>query len=321
MKFLFLTDTHFRALAPRWRKDDFLAALEAKVRAVSYIAHKEGVTAVFHGGDLFDSPQPGYALALRVYQILIEAFEGLPLYVLPGNHDVIGYNSSPEVLNRTALGLGAGLGIYRILREEPVTFPAPDGKTIAVTGAPFHAEMDRREALLDYSPKERFGDLCVHIVHGMLLPRPFHPDVPFTPFSAIEDTLADLIFVGHYHEGFKAQKVGRARVYNPGAIARLTREERPIQIYLFDDQGNVEPRTLPYAPCDTIADPSWEATPKTSEALSRFIDRLSQTQRTPGQSALQVLEHVARMLSADPLVFERARALLAATTEKEGELP
>ncbi|MBT9258229.1 MAG: metallophosphoesterase family protein [Clostridiales bacterium] len=321
MKFLFLTDTHFRVQNPRWRKDHFLEALEAKVRTAGEIARKEDVAAVFHGGDLFDSPQPSYGLALRVYQILLEAFEDRPVYVVPGNHDVIGYNPSPDILNRTALGLGAGLGIYRILGEEPAIFKTPEGKTVAVTGAPFHADMDRRERLLDYSPKARFGDLCVHIVHGMLLPRPIHPDAPSTSFSDIEGTLADLIFTGHYHEGFAPRKAGRAMVYNPGAVARLEHESRPIQVYLFDDEGHVEARPLPFAPADTIAQPSWGEKTGASEALSRFLEGLSRTRQTPTQSAFGVLETVARELAADPLAVERAKALLSAAAEEGSDEP
>ncbi|MGE5674637.1 MAG: metallophosphoesterase, partial [Mycobacterium leprae] len=101
MKILYVTDTHLRGTTPRGRLDDLPTTLLAKLREVVGLAKTHQVTAILHGGDLFDRPDVAPAVALEYLRVLAEA--PCPVYAIPGNHDLFGFN--PETISRTMLGL------------------------------------------------------------------------------------------------------------------------------------------------------------------------------------------------------------------------
>lgn len=247
MKILFFTDTHLRGNPPEARIDDFAATVRAKLAEVVELANGLGAAAVLHGGDMFDVPEPGLGQVGEYLEILrrLEA----PLYLVEGNHDVYGHN--PATLPRTLLGLLLRLGFARLLGPEPVYLD--DGNVrVQLTGRGFHAEIDRRDPLLDYAVEKRECDVAVHVVHGMALPANraealFLP--AFTPIAAFAAaTGADYTLLGHYHFPFEAE-TARKRFLNPGSLVRLsahpTDAARTPQVLLLELEGAARHRFVP----------------------------------------------------------------------------
>ncbi|WP_194174838.1 metallophosphoesterase family protein [Desulfofundulus thermobenzoicus] len=221
MRLLYFTDTHLRGTAPAARTDDFAAAVRAKLSEVVRLANELKVSAVLHGGDLFDLPEPGLGQVGEYLEIL-RRFRA-PLYVVPGNHDAYGHN--PATLPRTLLGFLARMGLVRLLNREPVYLEG-GGVRLQLTGQGYHAGIDRRDPGPDYAVEKRDCDFAVHVAHGMLLPRSVISSAPFLPAAtaaeeALEATGADYTLAGHYHMPWEV-RIGGKVALNPGALVRLS---------------------------------------------------------------------------------------------------
>jgi exonuclease SbcC len=224
MKFLFATDTHTSGKGPSSRKDSYPMAVKRKLTELALVAQKDpNIIAVIHGGDLFDKPVVSEQLKGEVAEIIRSS--GKPWYVVPGNHDLFGYNIN--TLPQTSLGLLAKTGVVRILDRAagPVVFTDLVGTTVSFEGQEYHKDIDKRDIALDYwvSGDAQFKVL---IPHSMLLDRPYYPDVPHTLVSDLDSkTAANLILVGHYHDGYDIQRIMNSNgeetiVYNPGSMLR-----------------------------------------------------------------------------------------------------
>lgn len=216
MRLLFVTDTHLRGVTPRSRTDDFVATLKAKLREVVALAAEYQVAAVLHGGDLFDVPVPGLAAVGEFASILREI--PVPLYIVPGNHDLHGQNL--DSLARTLLGFLGRWGVVQLLDRNPVYLD--DGNVrVQLTGAPFHFAIDDGGA--DYIVKKKNCDVAIHVCHGALLDRGFGPMVKYTLIDDIASrTEADYTLCGHYHLGYEAVFREGKWFINPGALVRLS---------------------------------------------------------------------------------------------------
>ena len=331
MKLLFVTDTHQRGTTPACRKDDFPAALEAKVREVGELARRHGVRAVIHGGDLWDVPVPAVAVATRFLATWRQALGNIPLYVVPGNHDLLGHN--PQLLHRTMLGLGASLGLYAILDRTPVILEE-GGRRVQLTGQPYHWEIDRRDPVLDYVVDEPQADVAIHVAHGMLVREPLFPGAPYTPLEAIWDrTAADLTLAGHNHLGFPLTERNGRLFYNPGALSRLTADSRewgrPVQAVLIEvGPHGLDLRDLPLEsapPADEAFNPDARPDPADEERQARlrtFIEAVRHAGQRPGEDVLSLLERLAQRLDTERDVLEAARALflrVLARQQEQGE--
>lgn len=217
MRLLFLTDTHLRGAAPRNRTDDFVATLMAKLREVVQLANELSVTAVLHGGDVFDLPVPGLA-ATGEFATVLRDLEA-PLYIVPGNHDLHGQN--PATLMRTLLGFLGRWGVVRILDRTPVYLD--DGNVrVQISGAPYHFAIDDGSGD-DYIVKKQNCDVAVHVCHGALLHKSFGPMVKYTLIDDIAAvTEADFTLCGHYHLGYDDVYRDGKWFINPGALVRLS---------------------------------------------------------------------------------------------------
>ncbi len=246
MKILYLTDTHIRGTSPRSRLDDLPAALKAKLREVVALARQHKVAAILHGGDLFDRPDVAPAVALDFLRVFMDA--PCPIYGIAGNHDVYGFN--PQTVPRTMLGLFDGFRLFQLLRPGETAWIEEEGLKLQVTGQEFHAELDRRNPILDYcvvpsgqggSLHERSSaaDFAIHLTHGMLLEKAFFEGSAHTLLDAVmAHTVADVTFGGHYHPGWsKIYNVENRLFINPGALVRLGNQsadyKRPIQVVLL----------------------------------------------------------------------------------------
>lgn len=247
IRLLYFTDPHIRGSNPRARIDDFPTAMKSKLREVWKLATDYQCRAVICGGDLFDRPDPAYIVAGEFAAVLAEC--PVPLYTIPGNHEIYGYNL--DTVPRTALGLLTQIEVVQLLnRTEPVILEDDDDFAVYITGQGYHGDIDRSQA--DYQTGleiDWMGAYKVHVVHGMLVEKPLPYDVPHTVIKDLKSD-ADVILAGHEHVGFGYRATGCTLCVNPGALGRVRADMaelyRPVQVALleFMDDG-VRAKMLP----------------------------------------------------------------------------
>lgn len=238
MKLLYFTDTHIRGTSPRNRKDSFIDTIERKLIEITNLIQEHNIDFVLHGGDLFDRPDVSIAIVSRFAKTLSQI--KVPLYLISGNHDVYGHN--PNTINRTMLGLLNVLGVIHIINEEKVFLEKGDIK-VQLTGQPYIYDIDTNRDYYMLKEKNPDVDYNIHMIHGMLLERPFIKGIPYTLVDDIKDTAADITLSGHYHSGFKTMEINGKYFINPGSMVRITNSmkeiERKPKVVLIDLKENI----------------------------------------------------------------------------------
>lgn len=220
MKLLFFTDTHIRGTSPKNRKDDFVDTLEKKLYEILDIISREDIDYVLHGGDLFDRPDVSVSVVSRFAKIL-KQFK-IPIYMISGNHDIYGHN--PKTINRTMIGLLSELGILNIINQGDKVILSKNHIKVQVTGQPYVYDIDSLNYKKYYTVNnvDENVDYSIHLVHGMLLNKPFIKGIPYTLVDSIKDTLADITLSGHYHSGFSDIQIDNKYFINPGSMVRIS---------------------------------------------------------------------------------------------------
>jgi len=219
MKILFFTDSHIRGTNPKNRTDEFILTLENKFKEIVNIIENENIDYVIHGGDLFDRPDPSISIVSRFSNILKQI--KVPFYNVSGNHDIFGHN--PQTINRSMLGLLNSLDFIKILDNDRVVL-TKDNINVQLTGQPYIYNIDdpiNRKYYMVNDVDENCN-YSIHVVHGLLLDRPFIQGIPYTLIDDIKETKADITLVGHYHAGFKTTNIENKYFINPGSIVRIT---------------------------------------------------------------------------------------------------
>ncbi|WFA09745.1 metallophosphoesterase family protein [Tissierella sp. Yu-01] len=248
MKILYFTDTHIRGTNPKNRKDDFVLTLENKLCEIVDIININSIDYVIHGGDLFDRPDISISIVSRFAKILKNI--KVPFYIVSGNHDIFGHN--PQTINRTILGLLGQLDFLRVINENDKVY-LTDGKiNVQVTGQPYIYDLDNDVNKERYILKDVDSnvDYSIHVIHGMLLDKPFVKGIPYTLVDDIKDTKADITLSGHYHAGFKTIEIDNKYFVNPGSLVRITNSLREIDrkpqvvILELDDKISIKYKQL-----------------------------------------------------------------------------
>lgn len=246
MKLLFLTDTHIRGTTPKNRKDNLVETLEKKLMEIINIIQEYDIDYVLHGGDLFDRPDISVSIVSNFAAILNKF--NVPIYIVSGNHDIYGHN--PDTINRTMLGLLDALNVVTIVnRDEPI-YLSKNGIKVQLTGQSYTYNIDDRANLDNYMvsniPKD--VDYAIHMVHGMLLNKPFIKGIPYTLIDDIKETKAHITLAGHYHSGFGVVEIDGRYFVNPGSLVRITNSlseiERTPKVALINLDDTIEIKLL-----------------------------------------------------------------------------
>lgn len=223
MKILHITDSHGTAKSPEGRKDIYYIAFLRKLYELGYVIKKAGIDVVLHTGDLFHSSRVSDKFAGQVAS-MIKSW-GVPVYVVPGNHDIEGYTI--DTIDNTKLGLLAKAGVIKILdRENSVVLNCSSDNgnfTVRLSGQEYYADIDTRNKN-DFMMQEDLCDFNILGYHGTLVNRKLHPSMRFTLASDVI-TDADAILCGHLHEKYWFNIGQDTSVYNPGSMMRLDRSE------------------------------------------------------------------------------------------------
>lgn len=247
MRILFFTDTHLRGTNPKNRKDNFQDTLERKLIEVVDIINKYNIDFVIHGGDLFDRPDISLSIVSRFSKLLKSI--SVPFYIVTGNHDIFGHN--PQTINRTVLGLLNELDFLKIIDGNNKIILEKDNIKVQLTGQPYVYDIDTDKSKMKYilTTKDDDIDYAVHIVHGMLLDKPFVKGIPYTLVEDIKDTKADITLSGHYHSGFKTIEIDGKYFINPGSLVRITNSLREIdripQVAIIDFNKDINIDYIP----------------------------------------------------------------------------
>ena len=101
--------------------------------------------------------------------------------------------------------------------------------------------MNRSNYIVKDVPKD--VDYAIHMVHGMLLNKPFIRGIPYTLIDDIKDTEADITLAGHYHSGFGIINTNGKYFVNPGSLIRVTNSlteiERMPKVVIIDLNENI----------------------------------------------------------------------------------
>jgi len=234
MRFMYLTDTHCRGSSPANRKDDFVNSMYLKLDEVASLAREWEVTAILHGGDLWDSPNPSFAVA-HSFLSRLKAAE-VPIYIIAGNHDL--QRQELDTLPYTMLGIQGAFGKVRIIKAHERIYFEDQNLRVQLTGQSYHSEIDRRDPRLDYCIRKQDCDYAINLVHGTLMTEDRFPGSTHTHVSQVHETEADLTLVGHMHFGFPDYEYQGKHFLNIGALSRLINHtveiQRPVQVLLVD---------------------------------------------------------------------------------------
>lgn len=240
---LYLTDTHDRGRNPGARIDDYHRAILLKIREAIDTAIANDVDFIVHGGDWFDTPRVAYSLYNQHQRILRRAKKkGIDVYVVPGNHDLYGY--SMDTIDQTAIGALVQSGLVKLLtRKKHYVYDDVDFK-LALHGREYDKDIDK-DPVNDYYIDKK-GDYDLLFSHGMLLEKPFHPDVRYSLTKDIV-TDADVVLNGHFHPGYKLHEENDTMFGNPGSTGRdegntdnMTRMPKYAMIYVDKDGIDIE---------------------------------------------------------------------------------
>ena len=223
MKILHITDSHGTAKSPEGRKDIYYIAFLKKLYELGYVIKKAGINAVLHTGDLFHSSRVSDKFAGQVAS-MIKSW-GVPVYVVPGNHDIEGYTI--DTIDNTKLGLLAKTGVITILdRDNSVLLKCKSDYgeySVRLSGQEYYADIDTGNPN-DFMMQEDLADFNILGYHGTLVNRKLHPSMKFTLAQDVV-TDADMILCGHLHEKYWFNIGQDTSVYNPGSMMRLDRNE------------------------------------------------------------------------------------------------
>ena len=208
--------------------DTLVADGTAQLGAVIATARHEGADLLLLAGDTFEHNRLPLDLLARTAAVLEGA--GMPVVILPGNHDP----AIPEsAFHRGNLARVANVAILGITHEESVQFPALD---LEVWG---RAHRDYGNMAPLESPRARTRRWLIAMAHGHYEPKP-DPATALRPSWLISDdeiaaTRADYVALGHWN---RAAKVGRGEVeaYYSGSpdleatvnVVRLTEDGRVV---------------------------------------------------------------------------------------------
>jgi DNA repair exonuclease SbcCD nuclease subunit len=249
LRILYFTDTHIRGTNPKNRKDDFVQTLENKLLEILDIIKGKSIDYVIHGGDLFDRPDISISIVNKFAKILKQI--DIPFYIVSGNHDIFGHN--PETMNRTILGLLNELNFITVIEKDKKIILEKDNIKVQLTGQPYVYDIDDVLNRSNYilSDVDEGTNYSIHVVHGMLLDKPFIKGIPYTLVDDIKDTKADITLCGHYHAGFKTIEIKNKYFINPGSLVRVTNTlsemDRKPQIVLLDMNDKIKIDYIPLA--------------------------------------------------------------------------
>lgn len=235
IKFAGMSDPHLKGIRPRSRIDDYPATSKKKMAEFIETGHAHDVDFFLVGGDFFDSPYATPQYVIEIGQFVEELLQGKPMFLVLGNHDIIGY--APHTIKSTAYGVFLSFVKNVTLLEPTPTRYEFAGGAVYLSGVHAYAQLDRTlehdgielHRSRDYVIEDTLDAPSVHVVHGFLSPKPILDDIPHTLISEMAHTKATITMTGHDHTGFAPVETAGGLAYNPGAATRIHATETELR--------------------------------------------------------------------------------------------
>ncbi len=299
-KFGFLTDTHFSVMRTAFRTDDYFASVLSKFRECYRRFNDSGCEFVLHGGDMFDRFRSySYQMILAVREVIVSS--GIPTYFIWGQHDLMGYSRESS--------RGSNLNFLQQIC---------DGRLI---------EIDRCVELKNLCLFASHVDQdCAETLRGISVPSPSRPVVAAAHallynaessfgtinVSSIGRIRPVLVLSGDLHSGFPPTERDGTTYYNPGSLARTSRENRRpkaavIELTPLLDGWNVSIEEF-FPQCEEFPFPEQEteiAAPERQDS-EEYIAAFEKF-RAESSDIFERLEQVGRLHAVDPEVLEYIR--------------
>jgi len=295
MKILYFTDPHIKGKSPVHRTDNFYDSIMAKVAEVFKIAYEENCAAVLCGGDMFDSP----TVSLRVADDLVDLIEGeygnVDLHTVVGNHDMLNCNWS--VSDATVIAHLIRMDKIKLLDKRYQL-----DKKLHIDGYNYAYDIEdqlRKGLLMRELNPESFN---IAVVHAMIVAN----DNPFKCINLEQIPCNyDMVLCSHSHVPFGIKTFGKTTYVSPGALARLTIEEkdckRTPQCAIIDTETR-EVKLVPLTsakPYEEVFDLSKIAEQKeNAKKLDLFVSALKSA-KIQSLSVATVLEEVCKASNVD----------------------
>lgn len=315
MKIIYATDQHIKGRNHGSRLDDFPAAMNRKMDELVEVCLYEQPDALVLGGDLYDTPRVSFSLIITMARKLRKIRKlGIPIFLVPGNHDLYGY--SMDTIDQTAIGVLAEAGLVRLLtRKKSYLITDSKGVTVELHGREYDKDIDllpKNDYQIDRRHNARWDFL---FSHGMLLEKPFHPDVRHSVTSDVE-TDADLVLNGHYHDGYPLHEVNGTLFGNPGSTGRDEICKRMPQYAIIEaTKKKFTVDYVEYASAENYADIfdfSVKVAKKTHERyLEAFEQTIQDAMTFDAYDAKDVLLQLTQAGSVDQNVIDAAEAAIA----------
>ena len=220
MKILVLADSHSKGKNPRNRIDNFHESILLKLEETIELSKKCDI--VIHLGDVWDTP----IISNSVVDDWLDRIEasGIPWYILPANHDMIG--GKWETSSSSALA-----HVFRrskiVKKLESMEF---DDCVINAYPYYFCCEDDIKENGLKCKKSDKFKIACTH---AFITIKPFHPDVLHVQAKDIKNN-HNLTLCSHFHFDFD-ETIGKTRYLNLNSFGRTSiKEQHEPKVAIID---------------------------------------------------------------------------------------
>lgn len=258
-KLLVIGDVHLAKHAPGRRTETYMADILKKIDRTVEIAHEQGVDGVLFLGDIYHQPHAHKVPheLTKAVSVRMRAY-ALPVFVLPGNHDIRAGDLDAAYVSQPIAMLDE-LPNVTLLRWDAVQF----GNVVIhpVPGVP-HIPIEDYVARLSLNG---FDEGLYHLaaVHQSVA-RDGKDSLPFSHVGADEVAeqlpWLDLVAYGHLHESYGWYELGDVSFANFGSVCRGTIGESDLkkkpQVYVLDVKGpgqaDFELFELPHRPAEDV---------------------------------------------------------------------
>jgi DNA repair exonuclease SbcCD nuclease subunit len=323
------SDEHLSDRTPGFRKDDYRAAILAKLAWQGKMAEKFGAQAILRGGDFFHAKSPTRtSMATLVSAMATHGGYLCPTYAVVGNHDMV--DNDLSTLVKQPLGVLFESKLFRRLTDEVFEIGSLNVRVVGVDYAPGMTVQSLTDRV-----KSKGHTYTVAVVHALAELAPSQRMQSFFNEEILD--YRDLVFpgcpnvyvFGHYHKDQSVQEHLGVKFVNLGAISRgaLTLEnlERKPKVALmrFDSGGiSIEEEIVPHEDASRVFDLERKQSEETSrKSMDAFLDKLRSNAAMIGGSDIR--QRMNRFMSSNDFTSDEkdaVREVFEAAEAGQGEL-
>lgn len=211
IKFGFFTDSHLSVIRNEFRTDNFFESVMSKLQQSYKFFEKSKCEFVVCGGDIFDKYcSHSHPMILRARDVFKSS--NLITYYIIGQHDILGYERSTVK--------GSNLAFLSKICDGKLVEIVDHLSVCGVNLYASHVDQKPEEVL---SSVQKSKDPNIVISHSLLSDKAVIGQIDVRNFS---QTNADLVLSGDLHCGFGPFESKGTLFYNPGSLARTSKEHR-----------------------------------------------------------------------------------------------